>query len=248
MSKVRLIMKTVLLFGCGIAVQAEQINNGDFGAGTAGWQTKSTPGSSVTISGGVASFDDSGDSASTEHAQALYQNFSEITGDQISYSFDLRFDETLANTWRFSLYGSNDGYGNSSDVFRSFVNYHSNSGEWRFNVVSSGPNKVVNLTPTIASIGDWVQVSGTIDLLSGTTSGTISNISTAAAIDSWSDLALYDDEATGIRGFAVYDPNGKTASSAISVDNVSVIPEPTTVGLVSALGLGLLFIRRVFAV
>lgn len=217
----------IALLGAGLATQAEQINNGDFSAGDTGWTTVSTNGSSVTITNGVASLVDTGDATTNSHKQAIYQNFSDVAGDQISFSFDLRFDEVPENTWRISLYETNNDY-DGADVFRSFVNYHGGSSQWRYTVVNTGANDIFNLTPVV-STGDWIRVSVSIDLYAGTSSGSLSNLTTAADIGNWSDSSLLDNSASKIKGFAVYDANGNTVSSSISVDNVSVDFVPTGV-------------------
>jgi hypothetical protein len=210
----------MILCGLGLGTQAEELRNSDFSAGAASWTTVTQPGSSVLFSGGVASFSDTGDSKENSHFQSLCQDLEARSGDTIHFSFDLRFDEPLKKTWRVSLY---NGSCNGGDVFRSFFVYHKKTKQWRFNVVSA-KNKIVNVKSSV-SVGDWVRISGTINLKEGVSSGTIMNQTTEKKIDRWSGLPLFKADADTLTGFAVYDPSGVTKSSAISLDNVNLTSE-----------------------
>ncbi|VGO20423.1 PEP-CTERM sorting domain-containing protein [Pontiella sulfatireligans] len=80
---------------------------------------------------------------------------------------------------------------------------------------------------TLASAADWTTVTNTLNLV------------TQSGLTDLGDLTIF--------GMHIgLDGNTTIATDAIQLDHVTVIPEPATLGLITAFGGGILFVRRRF--
>ena len=172
------------------------------------------------------------DGFSTGPTPRLFQSFTPQTGILvISVEFQPR--QSVGDPMQFAPLSSD---GNPLALLR----FPSQSNTAINLVDSSGSRSFTTLN---AQAGRWFQATMTVDLNSGTYSGSIQQ--DGGPSESWSNRSLFPG--SNVASISIADSGtSATDSSLVYFDNISVrtVPEPSAVGLLPGLGLPMLVRRR----
>ena len=256
MKTTKLLLSIITLAaGLSGATAAELFTNGDMGLFTGSvptaWavsQGTLTSNQSVTNSPFTNAFGNNNsswiidDSSDTTGAAGFYQSFSTLTNYQtISVNFDFKLD-TLPN----SLWGIQFDGGGASATASSSVHYRIDlAGQFAINA-GPGAGAITNILSL--SAGTWYNVQATFTTTAindgsnngaGFQSGSITPFGGSAT--TWSDIPLLNTS-LGFSRLLVRDRAAGFAGD-LSIDNVSVVPEPSTLAMLAP-GLMCVLLRR----
>lgn len=156
------------------------------------------------------------DGTTTVGTPILSQTFTTQTGTVIM-SFDFRIGGSGAQPWLIT--GSSDTAGNFNNIRIDDV------GQFRLNDATSAT------FATPLTIGTWYQVAIVLDYVAQTYSGSITPFGSSAI--TWTNRQMFNGAAANLARISVGDSFGTASqqNSTLWLDNISVVPEPTSIAL-----------------
>lgn len=229
-------MMAVVMVGMGTVSYANVVNNGDFETGDfTGW-TVLSEGAVINSASPIAGSYDAGMIVGSFNR--LQQGFGKIFTDSVTASFEF----TMADP---------GGAGNRGLNFLVFDQADVTGNRWNMRIVDADDDGDGDVQ--IYSGGSWAGVVGLESLVDFSAVNSL-----RVTFNSYADTALDYDltvngttvtglsgaQNAGFSGVGAIQFEGSSSSVGYHVDNVSVIPEPATLGLFAFFGGATLFIRR----
>lgn len=228
------------------AAMAQQlIVNGDFSAGSANWTFTSGPlGGNATIAvipdvssvnTNVLSLADANPDGGGNFVPSAEQAFASQTG-----SLTLSFDFTFAQSGGFPYIAQLTTSG-----YSSVLQINLNADRVEFNGFS-GVNTIIADMNAATDFDDWFRLTTTVNLATGTATGSVLNLTTSTNItQNWgSSLNILGGSGQTIERIRFGDPLNTQVQATAYFDNVSIVPEPSSFALLAGALAGLAALRR----